>query len=72
MRDSLDRILQQPAEVAMVKLADRITNTASPPPQWPTEKIAAYRNEAQEILGALGAASPFLAARLRARISRYR
>jgi (p)ppGpp synthase/HD superfamily hydrolase len=71
MPDSLDRILQQPPEVAMVKLADRITNTASPPLQWTAERVATYRTEAQEIHDALGAASPFLAERLRARIARY-
>ena len=39
MQDSLDRILQQPAEVAMVKLADRICNLSPPPHYWNTDKI---------------------------------
>jgi GTP diphosphokinase / guanosine-3',5'-bis(diphosphate) 3'-diphosphatase len=71
MPDSLERILQQPSEVAMVKLSDRITNTAAPPPQWSGERIARYRSEAEDILAALGYASPFLAERLRARINAY-
>ena len=71
MRDSLDRILRQPAEVAMVKLADRITNLAPPPPQWTAEKVAAYRAEAVLIADTLGTASALLAARLRQRIERY-
>ena len=71
MRDSLDRILRQPAEVAMVKLADRITNLAPPPPQWTAGKISAYRAEAVLIADTLGAASALLAARLRQRIERY-
>jgi (p)ppGpp synthase/HD superfamily hydrolase len=71
MRDSLDRILRQPAEVAMVKLADRITNLAPPPPRWTVDKISAYRAEAVLIADTLGAASSLLAARLRQRIARY-
>lgn len=55
----------------MVKLADRITNLGPPPPQWSAEKRASYKAEAQRIHDALGAASPFLAARLRERIAAY-
>jgi (p)ppGpp synthase/HD superfamily hydrolase len=71
MRDSLDRILREPPEIAMVKLADRTTNMAPPPRQWTESKIAAYRAEAELILETLGAASVTLAARLRERIDRY-
>jgi (p)ppGpp synthase/HD superfamily hydrolase len=71
MRDSLDRILREPPEIAMVKLADRTTNMAPPPGQWTASKIAAYRAEAELILVTLGAASSTLAARLRERIVRY-
>jgi (p)ppGpp synthase/HD superfamily hydrolase len=71
MGDSLARIREQPPEVAMVKLADRITNTAAPPPQWSQEHVAAYKSEAEEILDALAHESPFLAGRLRLRISQF-
>lgn len=71
MPDSLRRIRQQPPEIAMVKMADRICNLQPPPSDWTPEKIAAYRREAREILAALGEASPFLAARLGAKIERY-
>ena len=71
MRDSLERILCEPPEIALVKLADRTANMAPPPPQWTAAKIAAYRAEAELILASLGAASPTLAARLRERIDRY-
>jgi (p)ppGpp synthase/HD superfamily hydrolase len=71
MKDSLTRILQQPQEVAMVKLADRITNMAEPPAFWKAEKRIAYRAEAQEILEALGGANAYLAARLTAKIAAY-
>ncbi len=71
MRDSLDRILRQPIEIAMVKMSDRLANLGPPPPRWMADKIAGYRAEAQQILDALAAASPFLAARLRDRIAHY-
>jgi (p)ppGpp synthase/HD superfamily hydrolase len=71
MRDSLARILQQPPEIAVVKLGDRITNLAPPPPHWRAAKITAYREEGELILDTLGAASPFLAARLADRIRTY-
>jgi len=71
MADSLRRIRAQPIEASLIKLADRITNLAPPPSHWRREKCAAYRAEAEQILAALGDASPFLSARLRARIEAY-
>ena len=77
MRDSLARIKQQPHEVWMVKLADRITNLAQPPHYWTREKhwdqakIDAYGDEARLILRELGVASPFLARRLDLKIRDY-
>ena len=71
MADSLRRIRDQPREVWCVKLADRITNLAPPPVGWSREKCRAYRDEAGEIVTALGEASSTLAARLRAKIEAY-
>jgi (p)ppGpp synthase/HD superfamily hydrolase len=71
MRDSLERIQQQPPEIALVKLADRITNLAPPPPYWTADKIASYRAEAELIHTTLGSASPTLSQRLRERIAAY-
>lgn len=71
MRDSLARIRQQPREVWMVKLADRITNLQPPPPHWSPEKIARYRQEAQLIYDELHEACPVLASRLAAKIAEY-
>jgi (p)ppGpp synthase/HD superfamily hydrolase len=71
MRHSLARILEQPSEIAIVKLGDRVTNLAPPPPHWSAAKITAYRAEAQLILDALGASSPFLSVRLAERIRTY-
>ena len=71
MADSLRRIRAEPREAWIIKLADRITNLAPPPSYWKREKCAAYRAEAEQILTALGEASPFLAARMRERIAAY-
>lgn len=70
--DSLRRIRDQPHAVWLVKLADRITNLQPPPASWSRDKIVAYREEARTILTALGEVSPFLAARLTAKIEAYR
>ena len=72
MADSLRRIQQQPREVWLVKLADRITNLEPAPPDWSDEKRAKYRDEARVILEALGPAHPGRARRLEAKISAYR
>ena len=71
MADSLRRIQAQPHAVWMVKLADRITNLADPPRYWTPDKRRAYHDEAIAIADALGAASPALEARIRARIAAY-
>lgn len=71
MADALRRIRQQPREVAMVKLADRITNLEPPPPEWTPEKVAEYRAEAKTIYDALHDAHAGLAARLAEKLSRY-
>jgi (p)ppGpp synthase/HD superfamily hydrolase len=71
MPDSLRRIRQQPPEVWMVKLADRIVNLQRPRPGWTPERIHTYQAEGESILSALGQASPALAARLRHTIDHY-
>ena len=69
--DSLRRIRQQPPEIWMVKMADRITNLQPPPSYWTKDKIERYQAKAVEILNALGEASNFLASRLREKINTY-
>ena len=71
MADSLRRIREQPPEVWMVKLADRITNLSEPPHYWTRDKRIAYRDEAIVIADALGSASPALDRRIRGRITDY-
>jgi (p)ppGpp synthase/HD superfamily hydrolase len=71
LADSLRRIRQQPREIWMVKLADRISNLQPPPSYWTIEKIRGYQAEAEEILGALAKASDWLASRLQEKITAY-
>jgi (p)ppGpp synthase/HD superfamily hydrolase len=71
LADSLRRIREQPREVWMVKLADRITNLQPPPAHWTPAKIARYRDEAVLIHTHLADASPSLAARILAKIAAY-
>jgi len=71
MADSLERILSQPHEVWVVKLADRITNLAPPPDFWSKDKINRYRDEAMEIHEALHKSSKNLGIRLIEKIEGY-
>ena len=71
MADSLRRIRACPREIWLVKLADRVANLAPPPPFWTRAKALKYRDEASEIANVLGAASPYLETRIRARIVDY-
>ena len=71
MEDSLKRIKQQPVEVSMVKLADRITNLSPPPFHWTMEKRISYLDEARLIHRELCAANVLLAERLLNRINNY-
>jgi (p)ppGpp synthase/HD superfamily hydrolase len=71
MLDSLQRIQQQPREVGLVKLADRITNLQAPPHYWSPEKIMAYRQEAIVIYQHLQQTNDYLANRLQQKIEAY-
>ncbi|KAF3889354.1 MULTISPECIES: HD domain-containing protein [Nostocales] len=72
MEDSLTRIKQEPKEIWMVKLADRISNLQAPPHYWTSDKIVRYREEGILIYDALKDASPFLASRLACKIEDYK
>ena len=71
MQDSLLRVKEQPREIWMVKLADRIINLQPPPMHWDAEKIERYREEGRAILNELGKACVYLAERLDLKISKY-
>lgn len=72
MEDSLNRIKQEPQEIWMVKLADRISNLQAPPHYWTSDKIVRYREQGMQIYEALKDASPFLASRLASKIEDYK
>ncbi|HPB82657.1 MAG TPA: HD domain-containing protein [Spirochaetota bacterium] len=71
MSDSLERILKQPREIWMVKMADRITNLQKPPGFWDKHKIIQYKNEALSIYEKLSGADDILAGRLLEKIQLY-
>lgn len=64
MEDSLKRLKERQNCVALVKLADRITNLGEPPAHWDGTKKAAYVEEARLILEHLGYAHGYLARKL--------
>ncbi len=72
MLDSLLRIKQQPKEIWMVKMADRISNLHQPPYYWDDNKICSYIEEAKLIHENLYVANEELANRLEEKIERYK
>jgi len=71
MRDSLERLKKRQNCVAMVKLADRITNLGVPPKHWDDEKKRKYLDEAKLILSELGYSHSYLANKLHEKIEAY-
>ncbi len=72
MADCINKLLAQPYEVQMVKLADRITNMQKPPESWDNEKVYNYHKEAKFILSCLKNSNAFLSQRLESKILEYR
>jgi (p)ppGpp synthase/HD superfamily hydrolase len=71
LTDSLDRIVDQPIEIAIVKMADRITNLGEPPYAWDIKKIVSYHKQSIEIYDRLIYANSILAGRLKLKIELY-
>ena len=71
MQDSLKRIHQTYKEVALVKMADRITNLQQPPAYWTQSKIKAYWEEAMLIHQQLSGSHHYLAKRFAKTIKEY-
>lgn len=71
MRDSLEKLLNQPYEVQMVKLADRITNLSTPPSHWTKQKKMDYLKEAKLIYSCLKNSNIHLSMRLEEKINSY-
>lgn len=71
MLDSIKRIKEQPKEVWIVKMADRIANLGKPPHYWSLEKKIAYQEEAKIIWQHLHEANSIIATRLKQKIENY-
>jgi len=71
LEDSIQRIKQQPREIWMVKLADRITNLQPPPSHWTDDMVARYKEGAELIHEELAPASEYLGQRLQGKIDLY-
>ncbi len=71
MADSINKILSQPYEIQMIKLADRITNLQEPPSSWDSQKILNYHKEAKFILSCLKNSNAYLSKRLEEKINNY-
>lgn len=71
IKDSIRRILEMPREIAIVKLADRVTNLQPPPAHWDEQKIRHYRRDAERILEHLGGASRLLSERMKFKLAGY-
>ena len=71
MKDSLDRILMQPIEIRIVKMADRVDNLYSAPVYWTPLKRQSYQQEARQILAALGGVNEHIETRLKMKIEAY-
>lgn len=72
MQDSLEKLLGQPYQIQMVKLADRIANLSRPPEFWDSQKIFSYHKESKFILSCLKNSNAYLSKRLEEKISEYR
>lgn len=72
MQDSIEKLMNQPYEVQMVKLADRITNLSTPPKHWDNDKKKAYLKEASFILSCLKNSNIYLSQRLEERMENYK
>lgn len=71
LKDSLKRIRQQPYEIWIVKLADRISNLQPPPHFWSQTKIKKYYLQSKQIYESLKSADTYLANRLAGKIKEY-
>lgn len=71
MADSLRRINQQPKEISLVKIADRIVNLQPPPKHWSLEKKEKYYEKSKLIHKELSSSNTLLSNRLLEKIKNY-
>jgi len=71
IRDEIKRILMQPKEVALVKMADRVANLSNPQLCWTIEKKQYYLKEASFILDKLAFSGKKMAQQLENAMKNY-
>jgi (p)ppGpp synthase/HD superfamily hydrolase len=64
LAQSLSLIQQQPPDIWIVKMADKITSLVSPPSYWTAKIMESYRRDSRQTYDTLKGASAFMAARL--------
>jgi len=62
--DNMKRLLAQPVEIQMIKLADRVNNLCIEPEIWDYDEIESYVKESKAIYVCLKDSNDFLAKRL--------
>ena len=72
MADSINRIMLQPLEIWIIKIADRITNLYPPPPSWNKDRINNYYLESIFINEKLSPASIPASEQLYSKINEYK
>ncbi|MDB4921218.1 HD domain-containing protein [Mucilaginibacter sp.] len=70
--DSIERIILQPKEIWMVKLADRISNLNQPPSTWDKKKIENYYYQSCELYEKLHDCSVELSSRFLIKLKEYK
>lgn len=71
MLDSLKRIKENRPEIALVKMADRISNLDKPPVYWTDSKISEYLAESKDIYEHLNGFCSYIDIRLWDKICKY-
>lgn len=69
--DSINRIKNEPEEVGLVKLADRIVNLQEPPSHWTLSKIKEYQKDSILIYDNLKHCNKYLTKKLNKKIKEY-
>ena len=71
LEDSINRILKQPQDIWMIKMADRIVNLNEPPSFWTNDKKISYHKQSKSIYNAFKTSNFQLANRLKSKIEDY-
>lgn len=69
--DHMERLLSQPYEIQMIKLADRINNLCIEPQLWDEDEIIDYLKESKLIYSCLKNSNVHLADRLNSKIKEF-